>query len=156
MAQHTPSTQKPDRHSQLPPHTTPTGFLGVQLVPTHALVESHCVAAQPPEQVVEHAPAPLQVKAPQPFSGSEPLVWLRQVPTKPVRLHATHEPLHELLQHTPSTHWPELHSQVLLHEAPFAFFAVQVEPAQYAVASHCEAAHAPEHVVLQLPAPLQP
>ena len=132
------------------------GFFAVQLVPTHALVESHWVDAQPPEQVVEHAPAPLQVNAPQPFSGSVPLAWLRQVPTKPVRLHATHAPLHEELQHTPSTHWPELHSHAPLHDAPFAFFAVQVLPAQYAAASHCVAEHAPEQLVLQLPAPLQP
>lgn len=102
----------------------------MQVVPTQALLASHWVAAQPPEQVLEQAPAPLQVNAPQPFSGSVPLAWLRQVPMKPVRLHATHDPLHALLQQTPSTHWPELHSQVLVHDAPFARFAVQVEPAQ--------------------------
>lgn len=136
VLQHTPSTQKPERQSQLPAHVVPNTRFGAQPVPEHELVESHWFDEQPPEQVVLHEPEPLQVKSPQLFSGSVPAGWALQVPMKPAKLHAEHAPVHAVLQHTPSTHWPELHSHVLLHEAPLDFFPVHVEPEQYAPGSH--------------------
>ena len=156
VLQHTPSTQKPERQSQLPAHVVPNTRFGAQLVPVHELVESHWFDEQLPEQLVLQALEPLQVNNPQLFSGSVPAGWLLQVPMKPVRLHATHEPVHALLQHTPSTHWPELHSQVLLHEAPLLFFPVQLEPEQYAPGSHWVLEQPPEQLVLHTPEPLQP
>lgn len=104
VLQHTPSTQKPERQSQLPAHVVPNPRFGAQLVPVHELVESHWFDEQPPEHVVLHAPEPLQVNSPQSFSGSEPARWPEQVPLEPDRLHAEHAPVHAVLQHTPSTH----------------------------------------------------
>ncbi len=155
VLQHTPSTQKPERQSQLPAHEVPNTRFGAQLVPVHELVESHWFDEQPPEHVVLHALEPLQVNNPQLFSGSVPVGWLLQVPRKPARLHATHEPVQAPLQHTPSTHWPELHSQVLVHEAPLLFFPVHVEPEQYAPGSHWVLAQMLEQLVVQAPEPLQ-
>lgn len=156
VVQQTPSTQNPVWQSQLPLQLVPNTRFGAQLVPVHELVESHWFEAQPPEHVVLHAPEPLHVNRPQPFSGSVPAIWFVHVPRLPNMLHATQAPVHEVWQHTPSTHWPELHSQALLHDAPSIFFPVHVEPEQYAVLSHCVLAQAPEQLVLHTPEPLQP
>jgi len=75
----------------------------------------------------------------------------------PVMLQATQAPLQVVLQHTPSTQLPEVHSQLVLQVAPFVFLPVQVVPEQYAaLPSHCVLEQAPEQLELQAPAPLQP
>jgi hypothetical protein len=53
------------------------------------------------------------------------------VPTLPGRLQASHAPpLHELLQHTPSTQLPLPHWLVAEQVAPFAFFGTQAPASQ--------------------------
>ena len=48
-----------------------------------------------------------------------------QVPTVPVRLHASHEPEQAVLQHTPSTQLPLRHPEVLVQLPPLGFWSVQ-------------------------------
>jgi hypothetical protein len=104
-SQHTPSTQRPERHSQAAPQVAPSPFFAAQPLPEQkAAAESHCVAAHAPEQVVLHAPAPLHAYTPQPPSGSPPDAWFLHVPTEPAALHDAHGPAHARLQHTPSAH----------------------------------------------------
>lgn len=43
-----------------------------------------------------------------------------QVPTLPATLHASHAPAQGLLQHTPSTHWPDWHWDPVVQAAPLA------------------------------------
>jgi hypothetical protein len=45
-------------------------------------------------------------------------------------LHALHEPAHALLQHTPSTQLPEVHSKAVLQAAPFDLVETQLVPLQ--------------------------
>jgi hypothetical protein len=53
-----------------------------------------------------------------------------QVPTAPARLHAWHVPLHAALQHTPSTHFPELQVLPAVHAAPLASLAAHTPALQ--------------------------
>jgi hypothetical protein len=76
------------------------------------------------------------------------------VPTEPARLHWRHVPVHELLQQTPSTHWPEAHSQPAVHAVPFERLAWQLVPMQAKPAAHCVAEHPFEQLVEQAPDPL--
>jgi hypothetical protein len=59
------------------------------------------------------------------FTGT----WVH-VPTLPATLQAWHVPPQAALQHTPSTQLPEVHWLAAVQAAPFAIFAVQVEPLQ--------------------------
>lgn len=56
------------------------------------------------------------------------------MPTEPIRLQAEQVPLHATLQHTPSSHWPDVHSVSPAHVTPLAFFDTQLVPSQYCVA----------------------
>jgi hypothetical protein len=51
---------------------------------------------------------------------------LVQVPKLPAMLHARQAPVHDVLQHRPSTQLPDAHSQPELHVLPFDFSAAQV------------------------------
>jgi hypothetical protein len=138
-------------------HDVPVERMATQLVPMQTLPVAHCVAAHPPEQLVQHAPEPLHVYLPQPLSGSVPAVRAAHVPRLALRLHATQGPEQVVSQQTPSTQLPERHSHPSAQVAPRSFFAVQVSPAQYAASvSQSMLAQAPEQVVLQEPAPSQP
>jgi hypothetical protein len=59
---------------------------------------------------------------PQPFSGSVPFARFVHVPTLFAMLQALHAPVQLLLQHTPSTQFPEPHSQLCVQTWPNAFF----------------------------------
>jgi len=48
-------------HSQLAPQATPAAFFATQLVPTQALVESHCADEHPPVHEPLQRPEPLQL-----------------------------------------------------------------------------------------------
>lgn len=114
--QQTPSTQLPDWQS--PPLTQPVPLAWlpagrVHLPPTHRLVATQSDAEA---QEVVHAPLPLHTKPAHSLPGSDPEGTLMQLPTLPTRLHAWHVPLHEALQHTPSTHADDAHSVCAVHE----------------------------------------
>ena len=89
---------------------------------------------------------------PQPFSTSVPAGRGEQPPSSPGRLQATHAPLHELAQHTPSTQAPEAQSEPEVQGRPLPFGPVQLPPLQSLPDLHSE----PEvHVASQLAAPVQ-
>jgi hypothetical protein len=127
VAQHTPSTQRPPRHSASTPQDTPLAFC-----PTHAPLMQAAFALQSegPLHGSAQADAPLQTALPHSSPGSVPLACAVQVPRLPERLHASHVPLHALLQHTPSTHCPEAHCPEPAQDVPFAFFVRQVPASQ--------------------------
>jgi hypothetical protein len=54
-----------------------------------------------------------------------------QVPTEPVRLHASHVPLHAVLQQNPSTQKPDEHWRSVPHEVPRPCFGRHIPPPQY-------------------------
>ena len=56
-----------------------------------------------------------------------------QVPTVPARLQASHAPPQAVLQQTPSTQLPEVHSLAAAQAVPLAFFATQAPAEQYDV-----------------------
>jgi hypothetical protein len=99
-------------------------------------LDLHALEQMPPVHDVLHEPEPLQVYAPQPASGSVPAARFVHVPTLPVTLQARQGPVHEVLQHTPSTHCPDEHSTWLLQVWPFAFFATHATPLQYWLEAH--------------------
>lgn len=76
-----------------------------------------------PEHVVLQAPVELQTYCPHAFSTSVPAARLVHVPTEPARLQAWQPLVHDVLQHTPSTQFPDAHSQVLVQVLPSAFVA---------------------------------
>jgi hypothetical protein len=59
-----------------------------------------------------------------------PAVRTAQVPTEPVRLQASQAPPQAVLQHTPSTQLPEVHSLLAAHVAPLDFLLTQLVPLQ--------------------------
>jgi hypothetical protein len=59
-----------------------------------------------------------------------PAVLTAQVPTEPVRLHASQAPPHAVLQQTPSTQLPEAHWLAAVHTVPLAIFGTQLVPLQ--------------------------
>lgn len=76
-----------------------------------------------PEHVVLQAPVPLQTYWPHAFSTSVPDARFVHVPTVPARLQAWQPLVHDVLQHTPSTQFPDAHSQVLVQVLPSALVA---------------------------------
>jgi hypothetical protein len=52
------------------------------------------------------------------------------VPTLPIKAHASHCPLHGLLQHTASTQYPDLHWLVALQVAPGSDFGLHMPAEQ--------------------------
>ena len=57
---------------------------------------------------------------------------MEHVPSLAKTLHAMQIVVHKLLQQTPSTQFPLVHWSEPPHADPFAFFALQVVPMQYA------------------------
>jgi hypothetical protein len=120
LLQHTPSTQLPLAHSFPAPQVTLLVFLAA-----HDPAEQYLPAAQSASlpQKEKHAPAPLQVKAPQPDLGSRPESTGPHVPSLlcPVSaaVQAWHVPEQAALQQTPSTQRPLKHSLCWLQVAPW-------------------------------------
>ncbi len=88
------------------PHTVPAGYL-----------------RQPPDP--SQAPSPAQLVAPSSLhcmSGSWPAGTFVQVPALEGSAHDLQVPVHAVLQQTPCSHSPELHSGSLPHVAPMGFF----------------------------------
>ena len=83
--------------------------------------------------------APLHKNAPQVGLPAEPADTLAQVPslTAPAATeHASHEPAHALLQHTPSEQWIDVHSWLPAHAVPLVLSAWQLVPLQKSPAAH--------------------
>src|SRR5581483_12445550 len=53
-----------------------------------------------------------------PAPSGAPAGFVMQVPRDPATLHDWQTPLHALLQQTPSTHWPDMHCDALVHTCP--------------------------------------
>jgi hypothetical protein len=127
VAQHTPSTQRPPRHSASTPHAVPFAFCPTQ---TPWMQAAFCLQSEGPVHGNAQDAAPLHTALPHSRPGSVPRAWGVQVPRAPERLQASHVPLHVPLQHTPSTHWPEVHCPDPAQAVPFAFFGRQVPASQ--------------------------
>ncbi len=84
--------------------------------PAHSVVAPGNVHAA--RLVPSHAPAqtPVPVHAVRDPTGAP--VAGEQVPSRPGTLHASHWPSQAVSQHTPSTHWPDVHSSVVAHIPP--------------------------------------
>lgn len=117
VSQHTPSAQKPEAHSQ-PLAQVPEARLATHAPALHQLDAALHSLPQAWAQVVRQAPAPSQVYAPQPFSGSLAAACGVQVPSAPGWLHEAQALPQLELQHTPSTQLPVPHWLPLVHEAP--------------------------------------
>lgn len=126
-SQHTPSTQLPLAHSPAIEQAVP--------LPKSA-----------------HEPAPLHAVAPMhSFAGSLFTGMFEHVPVKPARLHATHVPLHEALQHTPSTHWVLEHSPAIAQAVPLLKSAHDPAPLQVVPPAHSFAGSVPEGMLAHDP-----
>lgn len=76
-----------------------------------------------------------------------PEVTVEHVPTEPVKSHAWHWPVHDELQHTPSTQAPLAHSPPPPQGSELGLPATQLPPTQYgAEGPQCAS---PLHVVRQ-------
>jgi len=76
-----------------------------------------------PSQLPPHAEPSLAQAARLPAGAP---VFAAHVPTEPATSHASHWPLHAVLQHTPSTHWPLPHSAAAVHVPPKIFLKLPV------------------------------
>src|SRR5262249_49930690 len=120
----------------LPPHVpVPLHVPWVVCVPAEHDAKTQTV----PDTYFRHAPAPSQVPSrPQvltaaavhSLSGSAPATMKPQVPSAPAPFfaaeHAWQNPVHVVLQQTPSAQTPLVHSLAAAHARPVAFFAAHV------------------------------
>ena len=93
----------------------------VQLSAPQTVPDAYLRQAPAPSQV----PSPPQVVAPSSLHcmrGSWPAGTFVQVPALEGSAHDLHVPVHAVLQQTPCSHIPELHSGSLPHVAPMGFF----------------------------------
>jgi len=111
-SQHTPSAQYPVRQSVPSEHPCPC--------------------------VVLHPPAPSQALPPVHVPSVNPHGTLAHVPRLPETLHAWHVPVHEVAQHTPSTHRFDRHSLAPTHVWPFCFLQLPA-PSHASGATHAPA-----------------
>jgi hypothetical protein len=101
----------------------------VQLAPRQAVSpagyahDTALVPSQTPPQAL-----PSEVQACRAPCGAP--TTLVHCPSEPGTSHASHCPLHALVQHTPSTHGPEAHWFDPLHATPGPAFAVHTPAAQ--------------------------
>jgi hypothetical protein len=128
VLQQKPSTQLPLMHSEAEVQAPPLGFWLVHLPLKQVLPLAHCESAV---QAVGHeAEAPLHKKGAQVGLPGEPAETGLHVPTLPVRLQASHEPPHAVLQQTPSTQLPLPHWLAAEQAVPLVFWGTQVPPLQ--------------------------
>jgi hypothetical protein len=88
---------------------------------------AHAVPLKPSQRAPQVVPEPVPLHIGRPPTGVP--ITLLHVPTEPLTLHAWHWPAHDELQQTPSTHWPEPHSEPAAHAVPFVFAHLPTEPA---------------------------
>jgi hypothetical protein len=87
--------------------------------------------------VPSHAPAQAPVPA---HAAREPTgapVAGEQVPSSPAALHASHWPSQAVSQHTPSTHWPDVHSSVVAHIPPLGRRPTHIPSMHALPIEHC-------------------
>ena len=106
LPQHTPSTHRPEPHCPAALQAVPGANFATHAPPTQRNPAPHWLSTLHPDRQL---PEPSQVLAPQSPAGSVPTGTGLQVPTFPEALQAKHPAPQALLQHTPSTHWPERH-----------------------------------------------
>jgi hypothetical protein len=129
LLQQTESTQNPLTHCAVELQAPPFGFFAVQVPASQKKPD-----AQPASlvQVVgQLALVPPQSSA-EGHAGSPgvPAEAFPHVPTAPVRSHRSHEPVHAVLQQTPSTQLPPAHWLPPVQVAPTAFFTTHAPPTQ--------------------------
>jgi hypothetical protein len=149
LLQQTPSVHAPDSHSAARKQAAPSGRSA-----THAPKEQMLPSLQSESRRHGEVQAdwPLQTPAPHSDWGSIPGAYGVQPPTSPGTLHASHVPPQARLQHTPSTQYPEAHSEPWAQASPLPLGPAQVPPEQAVPDLHS----APEaHVASQLPRPVQ-
>jgi hypothetical protein len=117
----------------------------LEQVAPHALPLHHEYGAHEVCPLLRQAPLPLQscafvttpaeqVADAHSWSGSLPSTMLPHVPSAPAPFfaaeHAWQLVLHAVLQHTPSTQFPDEHWFAAVQATPFAYFATQPVPEQ--------------------------
>jgi hypothetical protein len=126
--QQVPSTQFPLVHSPPLVHVTPFACFIVQAVPLQKYPATHCPSSV---QLVGHAAAtPLHRYGAHGGLPAPPMGTFVQVPSCPLRLHASHPPPQALSQQRPSAQLPLVHWPTLVQVAPFASFGTHAVPLQ--------------------------
>ena len=149
---HAPFTQRPDTHSAPEAHPLPLGSAPKQVVPTHVAPGSQPPAPQPER----HPPAPVQTDAPHSLAGSVAAEKGTHVPSEPCALQASHGPVQEVPQQTPSVQWLLAQAASRVQPSPTASTGAQVPPLQYSPGLHAQsalqgAAHAPSPLQVAVP-----
>jgi hypothetical protein len=128
VLQQKPSTQLPLWHWEAAVHAPPLGFWLVQAPLKQVLPAAHWVSLA--HEVGQEADEPLHRKGAQVGLPELPEATGLHVPTLPGRLHASQEPLHAVLQHTPSAQLPLPHWLAAEQVAPADFFGSQTPALQ--------------------------
>jgi hypothetical protein len=104
--------------------------VGVKAAPLHDGEEHSDVGnVHPPRTVPSHFPLQTPVPAQAPRAPWGAPVTVEQVPTFPVRSHASHLPVQSASQQTPSVQKPEPHSLLAAHPVPSGLLQVPGLPA---------------------------
>jgi hypothetical protein len=112
------SAQLPLVHSPALVHGAPFACFIAQAVPLQKYPATHCPSSA---QLVGHAPArPLHRYGAHGGLPADPAGTFVQVPSCPLRLHASHPPPQALSQQRPSAQLPLLHWLAAVHTAPIA------------------------------------
>lgn len=130
LEQHTPSAQKPLKHSPPTLQAEPAGSFGVQAPPRQVVPLLHCASEA---QLARHAPAPSHVVKPHSLPGSALATTAEQAPftwAPVVSAQASHVPPHTESQQTPSVQNPEVHWLPAVQVEPCALRATHVPALQ--------------------------
>jgi hypothetical protein len=128
VSQQKPSTQLPLVHWEAAVQLPPLGFWLVQVPLKQMLPLVHWVLLV--QAVGQEAEEPLHTNGAQVGLPALPEATGLHVPTLPATLHASQEPLHAVLQQTPSAQLPLPHWLAAEQVAPADFFGSQVPALQ--------------------------